>query len=96
MAPSVIRALTEETGAKIDVQDDGTILIATADGDAAQALHGNLTGVLRRRIAAPAEPEPAGVVQDVGQRDGEAAGRRLAGVGDAVGDDDQAAHALLR
>lgn len=32
---SVIRALTEETGAKIDVQDDGTILIATADGDAA-------------------------------------------------------------
>jgi polyribonucleotide nucleotidyltransferase len=34
---SVIRALTEETGAKIDVQDDGTILIATADGDAAQA-----------------------------------------------------------
>ncbi|MGD9563233.1 MAG: polyribonucleotide nucleotidyltransferase [Pyrinomonadaceae bacterium] len=32
---STIRALTEETGAKIDVQDDGTILIATADGDAA-------------------------------------------------------------
>ena len=32
---SVIRALTEETGAKIDVSDDGTILIATADGDAA-------------------------------------------------------------
>ncbi|MEQ1763326.1 MAG: polyribonucleotide nucleotidyltransferase [Pyrinomonadaceae bacterium] len=32
---SVIRALTEETGAKIDVQDDGTILIATADGEAA-------------------------------------------------------------
>lgn len=33
---STIRALTEETGAKIDVEDDGTILIATADGDAAQ------------------------------------------------------------
>src|SRR5688572_2741977 len=32
---SVIRALTEETGAKIDVSDDGTILIATADGNAA-------------------------------------------------------------
>ncbi len=32
---STIRALTEETGAKIDVSDDGTILIATADGDAA-------------------------------------------------------------
>ncbi|HMO81360.1 MAG TPA: polyribonucleotide nucleotidyltransferase [Pyrinomonadaceae bacterium] len=33
---SVIRALTEETGAKIDVQDDGTVLIATADGAAAE------------------------------------------------------------
>jgi polyribonucleotide nucleotidyltransferase len=32
---SVIRALTEETGAKIDVSDDGTVLIATADGAAA-------------------------------------------------------------
>lgn len=32
---STIRALTEETGAKIDVSDDGTILIATADGEAA-------------------------------------------------------------
>ncbi|HSU26542.1 MAG TPA: polyribonucleotide nucleotidyltransferase, partial [Pyrinomonadaceae bacterium] len=34
---SVIRSITEETGAKIDIEDDGTILIATADGDAAQA-----------------------------------------------------------
>ena len=34
---SVIRSITEETGAKIDISDDGTILIATADGDAAQA-----------------------------------------------------------
>jgi polyribonucleotide nucleotidyltransferase len=34
---SVIRALTEETGAKIDIEDDGTVMIATADGDAAQA-----------------------------------------------------------
>jgi len=33
---SVIRALTEETGAKIDVSDDGTILIATADSAAAE------------------------------------------------------------
>ncbi len=33
---SVIRAMTEETGAKIDISDDGTIMIATADGDAAQ------------------------------------------------------------
>jgi polyribonucleotide nucleotidyltransferase len=33
---SVIRALTEETGAKIDISDDGTVLIATADGAAAE------------------------------------------------------------
>jgi polyribonucleotide nucleotidyltransferase len=33
----MIRSITEETGAKIDVADDGTINIATADGDAAQA-----------------------------------------------------------
>ena len=35
---SVIRALTEETGAKIDISDDGTVTIATfaADGDAAR------------------------------------------------------------
>ncbi len=34
---SVIRSITEETGAKIDIDDDGTILIATPDGEAAQA-----------------------------------------------------------
>jgi len=34
---SVIRSITEETGAKIDIEDDGTISIATADGTAAQA-----------------------------------------------------------
>lgn len=34
---SVIRSITEETGAKIDIEDDGTISIATADGEAAQA-----------------------------------------------------------
>jgi polyribonucleotide nucleotidyltransferase len=33
----VIRAITEETGAKIDIADDGTISIATSDGEAAQA-----------------------------------------------------------
>lgn len=32
----IIRAITEETGAKIDISDDGTVLIATADGEAAQ------------------------------------------------------------
>jgi polyribonucleotide nucleotidyltransferase len=33
----IIRAIVEETGAKIDIEDDGTVLIATADGTAAQA-----------------------------------------------------------
>ncbi len=33
----IIRSITEETGAKIDVSDDGTINIATADGEAGQA-----------------------------------------------------------
>src|SRR5688572_27376312 len=33
---STIRGITEETGAKIDVSDDGTVLIATADGEAGQ------------------------------------------------------------
>lgn len=33
---SVIRSITEETGAKIDIEDDGTVMIATADGEAAQ------------------------------------------------------------
>lgn len=33
----MIRSLVEETGAKIDVSDDGTISIATASGEAAEA-----------------------------------------------------------
>ncbi len=33
----MIRSITEETGAKIDISDDGTINIATHDGEAAQA-----------------------------------------------------------
>ncbi|MGI8787013.1 MAG: polyribonucleotide nucleotidyltransferase [Pyrinomonadaceae bacterium] len=33
----MIRSITEETGAKIDVSDDGTINIATADGEAGAA-----------------------------------------------------------
>ncbi len=33
----MIRSITDETGAKIDIADDGTVTIATADGDAAQA-----------------------------------------------------------
>ncbi|HEX7176648.1 MAG TPA: polyribonucleotide nucleotidyltransferase [Pyrinomonadaceae bacterium] len=41
----IIRAIVEETGAKIDVEDDGTIFIATADGDAAQAAVAKIRGL---------------------------------------------------
>lgn len=33
----VIRSIVEETGAKIDINDDGTVLIASVDGEAGQA-----------------------------------------------------------
>ncbi|MDQ3635139.1 MAG: polyribonucleotide nucleotidyltransferase [Acidobacteriota bacterium] len=33
----MIRSITEETGATIDIEDDGTVNIATADGEAAEA-----------------------------------------------------------
>ncbi|MEP6925840.1 MAG: polyribonucleotide nucleotidyltransferase [Pyrinomonadaceae bacterium] len=33
----IIRAIVEETGAKIDIEDDGTVSIASSDGEAAQA-----------------------------------------------------------
>src|SRR5438552_3999605 len=41
----MIRALVEETGAKIDVSDDGTISIATASGDAAEAAVARIRGI---------------------------------------------------
>ncbi len=41
----IIRALVEETGAKIDVEDDGTISIASADGAAAQAAIDRIRGI---------------------------------------------------
>jgi len=41
----VIRALVEETGAKIDVSDDGTISIATASGEAADAAINRIKGL---------------------------------------------------
>jgi polyribonucleotide nucleotidyltransferase len=47
---SVIRALTEETGAKIDISDDGTVLIATADGAVADEVIARI-----RAITAEAE-----------------------------------------
>ena len=41
----MIRSITEETGAKIDVSDDGTVNIATADGEAAQAALARIRGL---------------------------------------------------
>jgi len=41
----MIRSLVEETGAKIDVSDDGTISIATSSGEAAQAAVARIRGL---------------------------------------------------
>ncbi len=41
----IIRSIVEETGAKIDVEDDGTIFISTADGDAAEAAIARIRGL---------------------------------------------------
>jgi polyribonucleotide nucleotidyltransferase len=41
----VIRALVEETGAKIDVEDDGTVSIASANGEAAQMAIDRIRGL---------------------------------------------------
>lgn len=47
---SVIRAMTEETGAKIDISDDGTVMIATNDAEAANEVIARI-----RAITAEAE-----------------------------------------
>jgi polyribonucleotide nucleotidyltransferase len=41
----MIRSIVEETGAKIDVEDDGTVFIATADSDAADAAVARIRGL---------------------------------------------------
>jgi polyribonucleotide nucleotidyltransferase len=41
----MIRSIVEETGAKIDVEDDGTVSIATADGAAAKAAVDRIRGL---------------------------------------------------
>jgi polyribonucleotide nucleotidyltransferase len=46
----VIREITEVTGAKIDIEDDGTIKVAAVDGDAAQKAIDWIKGIV-------AEPE---------------------------------------
>jgi polyribonucleotide nucleotidyltransferase len=40
-----IRAIVEETGAKIDVEDDGTVLVASADGEALQRALDRIRGL---------------------------------------------------
>ncbi|MGM0421529.1 MAG: polyribonucleotide nucleotidyltransferase [Pseudomonadota bacterium] len=47
---SVIREITEETGTKIDIEEDGTINVAAVDGDAAKAALDWIKGIV-------AEPE---------------------------------------
>jgi polyribonucleotide nucleotidyltransferase len=46
----VIREITETTGAKIDIDDDGTIKVAAVDGNAAKAAIDWIKGIV-------AEPE---------------------------------------
>ena len=41
----VIRGITEETGVKIDVEDDGTVLVASSDGEAMQKALDKIRGV---------------------------------------------------
>lgn len=41
----MIRSIVEETGAKIDVEDDGTVSIASADGAAAEAAIARIRGL---------------------------------------------------
>jgi polyribonucleotide nucleotidyltransferase len=40
-----IRSIVEETGAKIDVEDDGTVLVASADGEALQRALDRIRGL---------------------------------------------------
>src|SRR3954464_13391054 len=92
----VIREITETTGAKIDIDDDGTIKVAAVDGDAAQAAIDWIRGIV-------AEPE-LGVIYNgkvvkvvdfgafvnfLGSRDGlvhisDLAGQRVGKVADVV------------
>jgi polyribonucleotide nucleotidyltransferase len=52
----VIRSIVEETGAKIDVEDDGTVYVASSDGTAMQR-------ALDRIRAVTAEAEPGRIYQ---------------------------------
>jgi len=92
----VIREITESTGAKIDIDDDGTVKVAAVDGDAARAAIDWIRGIV-------ADPE-VGVIYNgkvvkvvdfgafvnfLGSRDGlvhisELAPQRVGKVGDVV------------
>jgi len=52
----VIRALTEETGASIDIQDDGTVTIASLDGNSGE--------IAKRRIELLTADVEVGVIYD--------------------------------
>jgi len=41
----MIRSITEETGVKIDVEDDGTVLVASSDGEAMKKAIDKIRGV---------------------------------------------------
>jgi len=41
----VIRGITEETGVKIDVEDDGTVYVASADGESMQKAIDRIRGI---------------------------------------------------
>jgi len=97
----VIREITETTGAKIDIEDDGTVKVAAVDGKAAQAAIDWIKGIV-------AEPEVGVIytgkvvkvvdfgafVNFLGARDGlvhisELAPRRVGKVTDVVNEGDQ-------
>ncbi len=46
----VIRSIIEETGVKIDVEDDGTVLIASSDGTAMQRAIDLITGITAEAV----------------------------------------------
>jgi polyribonucleotide nucleotidyltransferase len=43
-----IKGITEETGAKIDIEDDGTVLISSIDGESAKRAKQIIEGMTRR------------------------------------------------
>jgi polyribonucleotide nucleotidyltransferase len=46
-----IKGITEQTGAKIDIEDDGTVTIAAVDGSKAKQARGIIEGMTRKLIA---------------------------------------------